>query len=151
MIRVFLAGIMQGSKARKGIHRQDYRQRLQRAIEAHVPGVEVYCPWTHHQQSVDYGDDHGKGVFLRHNRMAAEMDVLVAYLPEASMGTAVEMWEAYRHGRIVISISPMSRNWTVRYLSRAIYPDLAAFEEAAQSGELARVMASGEQNPAGAD
>jgi len=140
MIRVFLAGIMQGSKAEKGIHGQDYRQRIQQAIEQNVPEVEVYCPWTNHQKSVDYGDDHGMGVFLRHNEMAGQMDVLVAYLPEASMGTAVEMWEAYRNGRTIVSISPMDRNWTVKFLSRAIYPDLEAFERAAQSGELAQLM-----------
>jgi len=68
--------------------------------------------------------------------------VLVAYLPEASMGTAIEMWEAYQHGAAVISISPLRTNWTVCFLSHAIYDDMEQFAAALQSGEVARVIAS---------
>ena len=45
-------------------------------------------------------------MFFRHNRMCREIDVLLAFVPEASMGTAIEMWEAYQHGAAVITISP---------------------------------------------
>ena len=37
-------------------------------------------------------------MFERHNDMCREVDVVIAFVPEASMGTAIEMWEAYQHG-----------------------------------------------------
>jgi hypothetical protein len=33
---------------------------------------------------------------MKLNDAAATADVLVAYVPEASMGTAIEMWQAFR-------------------------------------------------------
>jgi hypothetical protein len=66
----------------------------------------------------------------------------VAYLPEASMGTAVEMWEAHRAGKLVLAITPLARNWVVRFLSHRVYHDLAEFEEAVRSGELMELFAS---------
>ncbi len=68
--------------------------------------------------------------------MCREIDVLLAYLPEASMGTAIEMWEAYQHGAVVISISPLKHNWAVKFLSHILYADIAEFEAAANDGSL---------------
>jgi hypothetical protein len=70
--------------------------------------------------------------------LCAEVDVLIAYVPEASMGTAIEMWEAHRHGRTVVTISPLKHNWAVRFLSHELYPDLDEFERALSDGRLAR-------------
>ena len=70
--------------------------------------------------------------------MCREVDVLVAFVPEASMGTAIEMWEAHQHGAAVITISPLRHNWAVKFLSHALYADLPAFETALRSGEVAR-------------
>ena len=72
--------------------------------------------------------------------MCREIDVLVAFVPEASMGTAIEMWEAHQHGAAVITISPLRHNWAVKFLSHAIYADLAAFEAAVRSGDAARCI-----------
>ena len=49
------------------------------------------------------------------------------------MGTAIEMWEAYQHGAAVITISPLKHNWAVKFLSHAIYLDMATFEAALAS------------------
>jgi len=76
-------------------------------------------------------------VFYQHNRLCREVDVVVAFVPEASMGTAIEMWEAHEHGRgIVIAISPLSHNWAVRFCSHIHFPDIDAFETAMASGIL---------------
>ncbi len=56
--------------------------------------------------------------------------MLLAFVPEASMGTAIEMWQAYTAGRTVITISPLELNWTVRFLSHEIYATVEAFEDA---------------------
>ena len=69
--------------------------------------------------------------------MCREVDVLLAFVPEASMGTAIEMWEAYQHGAAVITISPLEHNWAVKFLSHALYVDMPAFEAALENGEVA--------------
>lgn len=136
-MRFFLAGIMQGSFVEPLVHNQDYRQRIKRLIHAHFPTAEVYDPRADHADSIEYDDATGRGVFFHHNKLCREIDVLLAFVPEASMGTAIEMWEAYQHGAAVITIGPLTHNWTVKFLSHALYADVAEFEAALQSGRVA--------------
>jgi hypothetical protein len=137
-MRFFLAGIMQGSHAAARCHGQEYRAHIARLIETHFPDAEIYDPHAKHSTSLGYSHETGRDVFFRHNRMCREVDVLIAFVPEASMGTAIEMWEAYQHGAAVITISPLLHNWAVKFLSHALYADLPAFEAALDSGEVAR-------------
>ncbi len=141
-LRFFLAGIMQGSHRTDRLHGQEYREHLRRAFVAHFPEAKVYDPLTNHAGSLHYDEETGRRVFFGHNLMCREIDVLVAFVPEASMGTAIEMWEACQHGAAVITISPMRRNWTVRFLSHAVYEDLRTLEEALASGEVERIVES---------
>ncbi len=136
-MRIFLAGIMQGSHQTAEMHDQGYRQHLCSLLERHLPEAEVYDPLANHQQSLVYEEEQARQVFLDHNAMCAEVDVVIAFVPEASMGTAIEMWEAYRAGRIVIAISGLTHNWAIRFSSHAIYADLGEFEQAVASGRLA--------------
>ena len=140
-MRIFLAGIMQGSLAHPAVHDQDYRRRLKELLGEHLPDAHVYDPVADHADSIRYDDATGREVFFRHNAMCRDVDVLLAFVPEASMGTAIEMWEAYRHGAAVFAISPLAVNWAVRFLSHAVYPDLAEFEADLCSGRLARRIA----------
>lgn len=137
-MRIFLAGIMQGSFTEALLHEQDYRRRLRGLLEAHLPEAEVYDPLAGHADSIAYDHERGRRVFLEHNRLCSEVDVLLAFVPEASMGTAIEMWEAYQHGAAVITISPMKHNWAIKFLSHVLYADLAEFETALGSGQLAQ-------------
>jgi hypothetical protein len=91
---------------------------------------------ANHRNSLQYKSATGREVFFAHNLMCREMDVLLAYLPEASMGTAIEMWEAHQHGAAVISISPLKHNWAVKFLSHTIYADMIEFESAINNGSL---------------
>ena len=77
--------------------------------------------------------------------------MLVAFVPEASMGTAIEMWEAYQHGAAVVTISPLRHNWAVKFLSHALYADLASFEVALQSGEVAKRIDEVAKRPSSKD
>jgi hypothetical protein len=140
-MRIFLAGIMQGSHTAAVLHAQDYRPYFRRLLESRFPDAEVYDPLAEHSNSLTYDDVTGQAVFFRHNQMCREIDVLVAFVPEASMGTAIEMWEAYQHGAAVIAISPLQHNWAVKFLSHVMYNDLAEFEAALDSGEVARRIA----------
>lgn len=140
-MKIFLAGIMQGSHRAAALHDQNYRGRLKELLEHHLPAAEVYDPLADHQNSLDYDDERGRAVFMRHNQLCTQIDVLLAFVPEASMGTAIEMWEAYRHGRVVLAISPLEHNWAVKYLSHHVYGDLAAFEQALAAGEVLAAIA----------
>jgi hypothetical protein len=140
-MRIFLAGIMQGSLAEAAVHDQDYRRHLTELLVEHFPGAEIYDPRANHSKSLGYDDTTGRSVFFHHNRMCREVDVLLAFVPEASMGTAIEMWEAHQHGAAVITISPLKLNWAVRFLSHEIYPTLAEFEEDLKSGRLEQRVA----------
>jgi hypothetical protein len=139
---IFLAGIMQGSHLGMALHGQDYRGRLKELLAKHFPHAEIYDPLADHANSLAYDEDRGRQVFFYHNRMCAEVDVVVAFVPEASMGTAIEMWEAYRHGRAVVTISPLAHNWAVRFLSHELYADLDEFEAALADGRLAQRLSA---------
>jgi hypothetical protein len=136
-MRFFLAGIMQGSHTAALLHDQDYRGRIKRLVAEHFPGAELYDPLADHGNSLGYGPERGREVFFHHNLMCRQIDVLLAFVPEASMGTAIEMWEAYQHGAAVLAISPLEHNWAVKFLSHAIYEDLPAFEAAIRNGRAA--------------
>ena len=137
----FIAGIMQGSFCEMALHDQSYRTKLARRLGEHFPDCRVYDPLVHHANSVKYDDTQGRETFLMHNRMCGnEVDVLIAFVPEASMGTAIEMWEAWKNNAVVITISPLKANWAVRFLSHAVYPDLPTFFAALDSGEIAAMI-----------
>lgn len=141
-MRIFLAGIMQGSHLGAVMHYQGYRGQLRELLLQHLPGAEVYDPLADHQLSLDYTDERAREVFLHHNRLCSEVDVLIAFVPEASMGTAIEMWEAWRANRVVIAISPLSLNWTIKFCSHLVYADLESFRADLESGNLAERIAA---------
>ncbi|MGE0761128.1 MAG: hypothetical protein AB7F89_14295 [Pirellulaceae bacterium] len=134
---IFIAGIMQGSHHSTALHDQDYRARLKRVLSEHIPGARIYDPLADHQQSLDYDDAKGRQVFQHHNRMCRRVDLVVAFVPEASMGTAIEMWEAHEHGRgAVVTISPLHHNWAVRFCSDLVFPSFTMFEQALAEGQV---------------
>ena len=142
MATFFVAGIIQGSRADEAIHPQDYRTSLVGLLREAFPDAEVYCPIENYPNSLGFSDEVARSTFFGLMERAGRADVLVAYVPEASMGTAIEMWQAHRQGRLVVAISPLRSNWVVRFVSHAVLPDVAAFERFVRSGELARLLAA---------
>lgn len=136
-MQIFIAGIMQGSHREAVLHEQDYRTRLKNLLKQYLPDARIYDPLSDNEQSLDYDDQKGREVFLRHNRMCRTVDLVVAYVPEASMGTAIEMWEAHEHGQgAVVTISPLHHNWAIRFCSDLVYHSWESFEIALASGDL---------------
>jgi len=133
---VFIGGIMQGSIREMGIHEQDYRDVIAGIVRRYHPGVEVVDPRALHPDSVHYGREKAIETFLAMLDRAAAADVLIAYLPEASLGTACEVWRAYEAGKPVWVISPMASNWMLWATATRILPDLAAFEAYVAEGGL---------------
>jgi hypothetical protein len=139
-LKVFIAGIMQGSRLDRYIDDQDYRRIITEAIADQYPGLEVLDPNEIHPNGVDYDDELAKNTLLELFELAGASDLLVAYAPKASMGTAIEMWQAFRAGTPIVTISPMTANWVVRHISDEVLPDLAAFRSWVAGGGLRRLL-----------
>jgi hypothetical protein len=88
---------------------------------------------------VDYDDNQAKTTLLEMADLAGRADLVVAYAPEASMGTALEMWQAYQGGVPLITISPMAANWVIKHLSTLVLPDLDAFRAWVANGGFDKV------------
>jgi len=136
MMRVFIGGVIQGSMQERGISDQGYRQAIGRMVKAQHPAAKIVDPVALFPDSVDYDDDRAREVLLSMAGEAARADVVIAYLPEASMGTALEMVRAYDAGAPVVSISPMAHNWFIRFFSRRVFPTLEAFDDWLRDGGL---------------
>jgi hypothetical protein len=135
MKRVFIGGVMQGSIQGKGILSQDYRAQIREVLLERWPELEVVDPFSLHPNSVDYGDDGAKKTLFAMIDLAKDSDLVIAYVPVASMGTAMEMYAAYQHNVPVISISPLAENWVVRALSRTVFPDMDSFLESVRQAD----------------
>ena len=147
-MRVFLAGIIQGSYQGLELHDQSYRDRLKALLREHLPEAKVCCPIDLHPAAVNYAPDEQRRAFFGLVETAAQADLLVAYLPQASLGTAIELWEAYHHGRAVVVITPMRENWVINLLAHAVLPSLEDFETFVRDGHLAALLDSASQSPA---
>ena len=135
-VRLFIGGIMQGSIKRMAVHDQDYREQIAAIVRRSHPDVEIVDPAKLHPNSVEYPRTQAVETFLDSLDRAAAADVLVAYLPEASMGTALEIWHAHAAGKPVFVISPMANNWMLWATATRIFADVDAFADFVAAGEL---------------
>lgn len=135
-MRVFIAGVMQGSRCDDKVNDQDYREVITQILQDNLKGVQIVDPRALHPGSEAYDAGRAREVFMGMVALAGQVDVLVAYVPEASMGTAVEMWEAHRAGVQILTISPMAENWVVKLLSSRVFPTLDALGAFVANGGL---------------
>jgi hypothetical protein len=142
---IFIAGIIQGSCRGKDICDQDYRKRLTTLLRNALPEAKVYCPFEEHPGSVDYHPDKARRVFFDLMKHAGQADILVAFLPQASLGTAIELWNAYQAKRIIFTISPMTENWVIKFLTGRNFTCLEEFERFVVAGEFKEFVERHEQ------
>ena len=142
-MKVFIAGIMQGSRLDSFIDDQDYRRVITQAVSQRFPAAEILDPNQIHPNGVAYGDELAKATLLEMADLASMADLVVAYVPQASMGTAIEMWQAYQAGVPLVTVSPMAANWVVKYLSDVVLHDLGAFVAWAATGALEQLFVAG--------
>jgi hypothetical protein len=126
-MKIFIAGIMQGSKTGKGMQDQNYREMISDVIKNKHPNLEIVDPFTLFPDSVEYGDQKAKQVLLSMASEAGSSDLLISYLPEASLGTALEMIRAYDNNRPILCISPLEKNWFIKAVSSKIFINLEEF------------------------
>jgi len=143
-VRIFIAGTMRGSQVDTEFEDQSYRKKLTKLMRKFFPDAEIYDPLEgcDIEQSNEISDVEGRDIFLSQNEVAGKVDVLIAHLPEASMGTAIEMWEAYCSGAIVVSITPMAYNWAVKFLSHVVCQSLFDFESRLKDGSIQTIIKS---------
>jgi nucleoside 2-deoxyribosyltransferase len=139
-MHIFLAGIMQGSRQDHLIESQDYRLLITEALQRHVPGVTITDPWAMHPESINYDPETARRVFHSLTAVAAEADVLIAFLPQASMGTAMEMYQAYQAGKHIIAVTTLVHQWAIRFTASEILPDMEALLDYIESGRLASYL-----------
>lgn len=163
----FIAGAIQGSRPGIVGIDQGYREHLQQSIHRFFPEATVLCPLAvlkerfagrldqaalvyqseTNSEFLDarrYGDTIAeiRAAFCEITALAAQADVLIAFLPnhEASMGTAMEMWSAYTHGRVVIAITSMTQNLSIIATSNIVLPSIASLEAFMQDGGLRELL-----------
>jgi molybdopterin converting factor small subunit len=137
---VFIGGIMQGSRRENTIDAQDYRRIIGHCLTQHLPNVEVIDPFELHPKSVTYDTDEARRTLIGLAQAAGQADAVVVYVPEASMGTALEMWEAYRNQKPIFVISPLIYNWVVRCLATRVFADLDEFCAFVADGAFERAL-----------
>jgi molybdopterin converting factor small subunit len=123
-LRVFLAGVMQANRRDIQLESQDYRLLLSNALRRHIPNVQLIDPWAENPNSLQYSEEQARHTFLTMTHKASEADLLIAYLPVPSMGTAMEMWQAYQNNTYIIAVTPFVHHWAIRFTANEILPDL---------------------------
>lgn len=137
-MHIFIAGVMQADRQDHLIEEQDYRVRITNALQTHVPEAKISDPWALNPGSVDYDAQQARRTFHAMTRLAGEADILLAYLPLPSMGTAMEMWQAHNAGAYIVAVTPFVHHWAIRFVADEILPDLEALEAAIENGRIYR-------------
>jgi len=140
-MKIFISGVMQGSIKGKGIQDQGYRQMIRDAIKILHPQVVIYDPFSVFPDSVEFDNQRAKQTLFSLAEEAASADILIAYLPEASMGTALEMMRSYDQGKTIISITPLEKNWFILAVSSKIFTSLDEFCAWVQQTNLSKLIA----------
>ena len=138
-LRFFIAGIIQGSLP-DAVHPQHYRTEIADLLRQAFPGAEVFDPVQEYPDSISYDDARASAAFFDLMDRAGQCDVLVAFVPEASMGTAIELWNAHHSGAYVVCVSGLTLNWVVRYLTDMVVKDLGELERIIADGTLAKAI-----------
>ncbi len=137
----YIAGVVQASLNGEVVD-QSYRAEIQAIILGKFPHAIVHDPIAGHENSITYDDDQAKArldellLFCQ-----LEVDLMVVYLPEASMGSALEMDRAKNRAFIVV-ITPLTTNWVVRHYANMIVSSIEEFRERIESGAFEQYMES---------
>ena len=139
-MHVFIAGVMQGARTDDQIDDQDYRVRITEALQTYLPGVHISDPWALNPGSVDYDEDRARRTFHNMTELAGTADLLIAYLPTVSMGTAMEMWQAYQTDTYIVAVTPHEHHWAIKFTADEIVPDLDSLFAKIENGTFSRVL-----------
>jgi hypothetical protein len=137
---IFIAGIIQGSCLGKDICQQEYRSELTTLLRDNFPDWNVFCPVENYPNSVNFPDEKASDAFFDLMGKAGKADVVIAYLPQASLGTAIELWQAHQAKKTIFTISPMSENWVIKFLPNKNFESLETFKAFVQNGDFKNII-----------
>ncbi len=135
-LKVFIAGVMQSNRRDNLIDSQNYRLQITTALKNQIPNVKIIDPWAENQNSISYSEDQARHTFLSMTVKASDADLLIAYLPRPSMGTAMEMWQAHQNNTTIIAVTPFVHHWAIRFTANQILPDLDALFTLMENGRF---------------
>jgi len=138
-MHVFIAGVMQGARLDDQITDQNYRLLIRDALKENIPDVQISDPWALNPDSVNYDPVRARRTFLEMTALAGEADLLIAYLPTLSMGTAMEMWQAFRSNTYIIAVTPHIHHWAIRFTANEVLPDLESLIRNIQAGHYVQI------------
>jgi hypothetical protein len=139
-MHVFIAGVMQGERLDDQVDDQQYRVRIAEALQTHLPDVQISDPWAMNPGSVDYDEVRARRTFLDMTALAGKADLLIAYLPTMSMGTAMEMWQAHQSEAYIIAVTQHVHHWAIRFTADEILPDLDTLLAKIENGTFSAVL-----------
>lgn len=139
-MHVFIAGVMQGARLDDQVDDQNYRVRITEALRSQLPDIQIIDPWALNPDSVNYDEARARSTFLDMTVQAGEADLLIAYLPTVSMGTAMEMWQAFQSDTYIVAVTPHVHHWAIRFTADEVLPDLESLMTKIQDGYFSRVM-----------
>ena len=137
-IKFFISGTMKGSIISKGLYPQNYRTQLSELIKKIHPDSEVVGYDELYPGGVE--NEKEEEAFYELIKQAGNCDVMIAFIPEASMGTAIELWEAHKNKKVILTVSPLIRNWTVRFISSYLFNNIESLELFLQKGEINKLI-----------
>jgi hypothetical protein len=138
-MKVIIIGVMQGNLF-DGIHDQSYRKHISTALKKVSPKIKIIDPDKLHPNRLSYNSKQAKNMFMAFVKESKEVDLVIAYIPHASMGTAIELWEAYKSRVPILVISNLKKNWVIKLLSTRVFPDIKEFSEFTTSSEFKKML-----------
>ena len=134
-IMIYVTGILQNSRS-KDLYPQDYRKNIVDAIKETWESAIVQCPII--VGSADNKESLKETVkeFEQQLALLKKANIVVAYIPEPSMGSAIEIYNASLRGKYVVTISPIKTNRVVRMFSHDIYDSIESFLDACKIGKF---------------
>ncbi len=139
-MRIFIAGVMQADRTDRLLEAQEYRHQITQALHQYAPGVEIIDPFALHPNSVAYDEARARETFHTMTRLAGTADLLIAYLPKPSMGTAMEMWQAHQAQTYIVAVTPLVHHWAVRFTANEVLPDLETLLAHIANGRIPHLL-----------
>lgn len=142
-MKVYIGGTMRGSVSGDSFVDQNYREEIAEILETHNKDILVFDPLEDCDVEASNKADFetGKKVFFGEIDEVCDCNLLIVYLPEASMGSAIEMWMADERHIPIISITTMKENWTIKFLSNKIFSSMKEFRQAVEKGIVEELLA----------
>ena len=131
---------MQGARLDDKLDDQNYRVRIAEALQRHLPTVRISDPWALNPGSINYDEAKARRTFLDMTTLAGKADLLIAYLPTVSMGTAMEMWQAFQADTYIVAVTNHVHHWAIRFTADEILPDLDSLLAKIEDGTYSRLL-----------